>query len=50
VLLGGRPDPELKRLLRAESSMAEFLSQSAQERISREDGVSALAHVLSVMG
>ena len=50
VLLGGRPDPELKRLLRAESSMAEFLLQSAKERVPREDAGSALAHVLSLMG
>lgn len=49
VLLGGRPDPELKRLFLAEPSMAGFLSQPFGQSVSRGDGDAALMRVLELM-
>lgn len=49
VLLGGRPDPELKRLFHAEPTMAAYLTQLHGERVSLIEGEAMLRGVLEVM-
>jgi len=49
VLLGGRPDGELKKLLQAEPLMTSFLSQAGGEVISLQEGQKSLLHVLGAM-
>lgn len=50
VLLGGRPDPELKRLLHAEPTMAAYIAQPQGARIAVHEGEAALKRVLEEMG
>jgi len=49
ILLGGRPDAELKKLLQAEPLMTSFLSQAGGEVVSVQEGQRFLLHVLGAM-